>query len=119
MRREQLEINPAPLGDAPGVSLAGEIDIAVAEQLRVAIDDGIRESSGAYVVDVTDIEFLDSSGVGVFVRARALLGREERDLVVICPPGPAHRIFEVAGILDLLSPFESRDAASAALVPVE
>ena len=87
MHREQLEINPAPLGDVPGLALAGEIDIAVAEQLRVAIDEGIRESSGAYVVDLTDVEFLDSSGVGVFVRARALLGREERDLVSSARPG--------------------------------
>ena len=119
MQREQLEIHPAPLGDVPGLALAGEIDIAVAEHLRVVLDEGIRESTGAYVVDLTDVEFLDSSGVSVFVRARALLGRDERDLVVICPPGPAHRIFEVAGILDLLVPFASRDEAAAALVPAD
>ena len=119
MQREQLEINAAPLGDVPGVALAGEIDIAVAEQLRVHLDDAIRESAGAYVVDLTDVEFLDSSGVGVFVRARALLGREERDLVVVCPPGPVHRIFEVAGIIDLIAPFASREDAAAALVPAD
>ena len=51
------------------------------------------------------------------VRARAVLGREDRALVVICPPGPARRIFEVAGIADLLALFESRERAAASLRP--
>jgi anti-anti-sigma factor len=114
--REQLEISPAPLGDVPGIALAGEVDIAVAKQVEAAQDDGIRESAGAFVVDLCDVDFLDSTGVSLLMHARALLGREERVLVVICPPGPARRIFEVAGVLDLLTMFESRDAASAALV---
>ena len=113
---EQLEISPAPLGDVPGIALAGEVDIAVAKQVEAALDDGIRESAGAFVVDLCDVDFLDSTGVSLLMRARALLGREERVLVVICPPGPARRIFEVAGVLDLLTMFDSRDAASAALI---
>ena|SRR5918993_1196399 len=114
---DQLEIVPSPLGDVPGIALAGEVDIAVAEQVRVALEDGIRESAGAFVVDLCEVEFLDSSGVALLVRARAVLGREDRELVVICPPGPVLRIFEVAGILDLLALFTSREAAAEALVP--
>ena len=116
---EQLEISPAPLGDVPGIALAGEVDIAVAKQVEAALDDGIRKSAGAFVVDLCDVDFLDSTGVSLLMRARALLGREERVLVVVCPPGPARRIFEVAGILDLLTMFDSRDAAAAALIPAD
>jgi anti-anti-sigma regulatory factor len=53
------------------------------------------------------------------MRARALLGREERELVVVCPPGPVRRIFEVAGVVDLLAVFDTREAAAAALVPAD
>jgi len=114
--REQLEISPAPLGDVPGIALAGEVDIAVAKQVEAALDDGIRASAGAFVVDLCDVEFLDSSGVSLLMRARALLGREERELVVVCPSGPVRRIFEVAGGLGLLAVFDTREAAAAALV---
>jgi anti-anti-sigma factor len=117
--REQLEITPAPLGDVPGIALAGEVDIAVARQVEEALDGGIRDSVGAFVVDLCEVDFLDSSGVSLLVRARALLGRDERQLVVICPPGPVRRIFEVAGIADLLALFESREAAARALVPAD
>jgi hypothetical protein len=51
------------------------------------------------------------------MRARALLGREERALAVVCPPGPVRRLFEVAGVIDLLFLYSSREEAAAALVP--
>jgi anti-sigma B factor antagonist len=119
MQRDQLEIVSSPLGDVPGIALAGEIDIAVVPQVQEALDSGIRGSAGAFVVDLCELDFLDSSGVTLLVRARAMLGREERELVVICPPGPVRRIFEVAGIVDLLSLFESREQAISALVPAD
>ena len=42
-------------------------------------------------------------------------GSEERRLAVVCPPGPVRRLFEVAGVTDLLAIYESRAAATAAL----
>jgi anti-anti-sigma factor len=119
MLHDQLEIVSSPLGEVPGIALAGEIDIAVAPQVSAALDEGARTTDGAFVVDLSDLEFLDSSGVTVLVRARAVLGREDRELVVICPPGPVRRIFEVAGIVDLLALFDSREQARAALVPAD
>lgn len=119
MRPAQLDIRPAPLGDVPGLALAGEVDIAVAKQVEAALDDGIRGSHGAFVLDLSELEFLDSSGVSLIMRARALLGREERELVAVCPPGPVHRLFQMTGVLDLLAVFPSRDAAAEALVPAD
>ena len=47
--------------------------------------------------------------VNVLVRARAVLRRQDRALAVVCPPGPARRISEVAGIADLLALFDTRE----------
>ena len=97
--------------------LHGEMDLDTAVQLTATLDAAIRETRGAFVIDLCDVSFLDSSGVSVLVRARALLGREERALLIICPPGPTRRIFELAGIDDLLELFETRDQAAASLQP--
>ena len=97
----------------------GELDISTARQLTEALEAAIRDSAGAFVVDLSDVDFLDSSGVNVLLRARAVLGRQERALVVVCPPGPARRIFEMAGIADLLELFDSRADAAASLKLVE
>ena len=119
MRRTQLEIHDAPLGEVPGIVLAGEVDIAVGKQVEAALDAGVRASAGAFVLDLSELEFLDSSGVSLIMRARALLGREERELVLVCPAGPVHRIFEISGVIDLLVIFPTREAAAAALVPAD
>jgi anti-anti-sigma factor len=114
-----FEIERAPLAGAPGVVVRGEVDISTAPRLTATLDAAIRESRGAFVVDLCDLDFLDSSGVTVLLRARAVLGREERALLVICPPGPVRRIFEVAGIADLFALFNSRDQAAAAIEPAD
>ena len=116
-RPPEFAVEPAPLTGAPGVLVRGEIDVDTAPQLTAALDAAIWASQGAFVVDLCDVKFLDSSGAAVLVRARALLGRDERQLVIVCPPGPARRVFEVAGIDDLLVLFDSRDQAAASLQP--
>jgi anti-sigma B factor antagonist len=112
-----LEIGDAPLGDAPGLAVRGELDMGTAPALDDALAEAIRESDGALVVDLSGVEFLDSSGLQVLMRARALLGREDRALAVVCPFGRVRRVFELAGVSELFALYASREAALAALVP--
>jgi anti-sigma B factor antagonist len=110
-------IEDAELGGAPGVAIHGEVDLSAVPLLVEALDAAVRESAGAFVIDLCDVEFLDSSGLSALMRARAMLGREERPLAVVCPPGPLRRLFNVAGVADLFSLYASREEAAAALVP--
>ena len=110
-----MEVVDADLKGAPGVAVRGEVDIAVAADLELRLDAAIQASSGAFVLDLDHVEFLDSSGLGVILRARALLGREDRALAIVCRPGPVRRLFDVAGVADLLFVFGTREEAAAAL----
>jgi hypothetical protein len=75
--------------------------------------------TGAFIIDLSDVGFLDSSGLHVLLRARSLLGREDRALAVICRPGPVRRVLELSGTADLFYIYGSREDAAAALVPSE
>ena len=110
-------VEPAPVSGAPGVRVSGEVDIDTAPRLIASLDAAMRDSRGAFVIDLCDVTFLDSSGVSVLVHARAVLGRDDRDLVVVCPPGSARRILELANVADLLALFDSREEAAASLQP--
>ena len=112
-----FRVEHAGLCGAPGVAIHGEVDVSTVRALVDALDAAIRESAGAFVVDLCEVAFLDSSGLSALLRARALLGRDARALAVVCPPGPVRRLFEVAGVSDLLFLYDSREQASAALVP--
>jgi anti-sigma B factor antagonist len=116
-RPHPLEVVDAPLRGAPGVAIRGEIDIAAVPELEHALDVAILESSGAFILDLSGVEFLDSTGLRLVLRWRALLAREERALAIVCPGGPVRRLFDVAGIADVLFLYDSREAAAAALVP--
>ncbi len=114
-----FDVQAADVSGAPGVAIQGEVDLSRVQALEQALDDAIRASEGAFVIDLCDLEFLDSSGLSVLLRARALLGREERGLAVICPPGPVRRLFDVSGAAELLFLYDTREEAAAALVPPE
>ncbi len=74
---------------------------------------------GAFVLDLSELSFLDSSGLHALLRARAYLAREDRTLVLVCPRGPARRVLDLAGVLDTFVVYSSAETAAAALVPAE
>jgi anti-anti-sigma regulatory factor len=49
------------------------------------------------------VEFLDSSGLSVMLRAHEALASKRRTLVIVCPPGPVRRVMEIARVDELLS----------------
>jgi anti-anti-sigma factor len=111
-----LTAEPIEVAGARGLLLRGELDLTGAPRVEEHVQSALLDSAGAFVLDLSGLRFMDSTGVNALLRARALLGRERRDLVVICPPGPVRRVLELIGVVDVVAPFASRDEAAAALV---
>ena len=101
----------ADLPGASGVAIHGEVDVAAVPALEAAIE----TSAGGLVVDLSGVEFMDSSGLLAMLNARGLLARENRGLAVVCPASPVRQLLEVAGVSQLLLVCESREDAEAAL----
>jgi hypothetical protein len=59
---------------------------------------------------------MDSGGINELLRARSLLGREERALALVCPPGPVLRVLDTIGVADLFTRFGTRAEAEQALI---
>jgi anti-sigma B factor antagonist len=84
---------------------AGELDIATAPQLERALLGG-RVRGERVVLDLGGLEFLDSTGLRVIVRAVEAAQREGWELRLRPAPPAVQRIFSLAGVLDAL-PFET------------
>ena len=106
--RYPLMINGVPVVTAPA-----EIDITIAEQLRVVLRSAARRQP-TIVVDMTRTRFCDSAGLNVLVRAhtQALAGGGELRLV-IPDGGPVSRIFALTGLDRVIPLFSSLDVALA------
>ncbi len=80
----------------------GEIDVATSPALRAEIGTLIDGGAQKIVLDLHEMSFIDSSGLGVLVGALKRLrelGRE--DLTLLGLQGPAQRVFEITGLTQL------------------
>jgi anti-anti-sigma factor len=114
---DSFEVVELPMHEVAGVAVRGEVELATAPVLTTALEEGIRRSSGPFVIDLVAVDFLDSSGIHCLVRARALLGRDDRALALVCPPNNVRRVLELAGIDELVPVYGSREELARALTP--
>jgi anti-sigma B factor antagonist len=112
-----MEIRETKISGARGLKLVGELDVTCATRFTEAVEFAVWGTAGAFVLDLTDVDFLDSTGLHALLRARALLAREDRPLALLCPPGVARRVLDLAGALDTFAAYSSQEALEAALVP--
>lgn len=110
-------VDDLPMRDVAGVVVRGEIEIATAPVLTHAIEDAIRRTSGPFAVDLAAVDFLDSTGIHCLVRARALLGRDERALALVDPSPAVRRVLALAGLDELVPIYASRDELARGLTP--
>jgi anti-anti-sigma factor len=99
-----------------GLAVHGDFDAAAVEPFDIALQEALLETDGAFVLDFGGLTFMDSSGINALLRARALLGREERALAVICPDGQPREVLDLIGVADLFTIFATHEDAQAALV---
>jgi anti-sigma B factor antagonist len=112
---EAFAVIDLAFGDVAGVAVRGELELATAPELTAALDDAIRRSRGPFIIDLSTVGFLDSSGISCLVRARALLGRDDRTLGLVCPRGDVRRVLEIAGVDELVALYTSREELAHAL----
>lgn len=80
------------------VAVTGEIDVYTAPLLREALVGLADSGPRCVVVDLTAVEFLDSTGLGVLVAALNRFRRHDGDVELICPQPRILRVFEITGL---------------------
>jgi anti-sigma B factor antagonist len=78
------------------VRLAGELDLYNAEEIRAALAQAIEGSPRRVVVDMGDVEFVDSTALGVLIEAHSKLGRDR--LALAAPQLDTRRTLQVSGL---------------------
>jgi anti-sigma B factor antagonist len=79
------------------VSLAGELDLYNAEEVRSALLDACAAEPEVLVVDLAEVRFIDSTALGVLIEARSRLA--ERSGFRLAAPGlETRRALKVSGL---------------------
>jgi anti-anti-sigma factor len=93
------------------LSVHGEIDLGTTPMLREALLPVLEHQTGPVVVDLSEVPFMDSTGVHVLVDTLRQLGPQNRPLAIVCPEGgQVHRLLALVGLLDALAVCHSRES---------
>ena len=102
-------------GRAQIVVVGGEIDLASADDVDGALQAAEAAGGGAVVLDLTGVEFIDSTGLRVVLASIRRLTEQARSLTVACPDGPVRRLFELTALTGQFALHDSRAAALASV----
>jgi anti-sigma B factor antagonist len=82
------------------IRLVGELDPHTSPLLEQEIDDGLSSAPARLVLDMSELRFIDSSGLRVLIKAHKSLGAAGKELVLRAPNETAVRLFEITDLVD-------------------
>jgi anti-sigma B factor antagonist len=95
------------------VQLAGELDLYNAAAVRDALLQASAANPGRVVVDLSEVEFIDSTALGVLIEARSRF--PNRKAFLLASPGlETRRALEISGLDRHFAVHETVDSALAA-----
>jgi anti-sigma B factor antagonist len=98
--------------DVAVLSVHGEVDLETAPALRETLLPVLEHQTGPVVVDLSEVSFMDSTGVHVLVDTLRRLELQNRRFAIACREGgQIHRLLALVGLLDALTVYRSRESA--------
>ena len=88
---------------APVVVARGELDLATVGRFRGALTERLAQGCTHLVVDLTEVTFIDSSGLGALVNAHRSLQRRGGRLRLVCRRPRVLRVLSLTGLDTLLA----------------
>lgn len=80
------------------------------DTLRAAL----KEGPPLVILNLQDLEYITSAGVGVIASSYTSAKNAGRNLVLACVPTKVRRVLDICGLLDVVQAFETEDEARVA-----
>jgi anti-anti-sigma factor len=121
-------VSPAPFdvqseeleGGIHAFTVRGELDMNTAPELERALEEALADDEASIMLDLSQCEFIDSTGIALIVRTWQRLDRDgggegKGHLVLCCINHQVRRLLKITGVESSISTHEGRDAALAEL----
>jgi anti-sigma B factor antagonist len=99
---ESLRIDVSDVDDRTVVRLQGELDAATAPRLYAAFSELSRRGVSRVDLDLSKLEFMDSSGLSVVVAEHRRTRDDGGGLVILSPNRRVIRLFQISGLMSYL-----------------
>ncbi|MED4955953.1 anti-sigma F factor antagonist [Paenibacillus macerans] len=94
------------------VRLSGELDHHTSDGVRMRMDEEIaRGNCRNLVLSLKELQFMDSSGIGVILGRYKLIKQKSGKMVVCDVNPPVYRLLEMSGLFKIMPIFENEGLA--------
>ncbi len=97
-----LELRSDRSDDDHVIALSGELDLAGADRVTQELQRAEATDARRIVLDLSNLAFIDSSGISLIIAAEARSRMDGHRLVLIRGPRSVHRVFELTGLAERL-----------------
>jgi len=93
-----MHIATTPGSDRYVITVSGEVDLATSPNLDSEIIAAIESGTNSVVIDLTDVSFMDSSGLGVIVRGLKRCREADKELDLVITNERVLKVFGITGL---------------------
>ena len=91
------------------IGVSGELDLASSPELEHELERGIASGVEILIIDLRKLEFMDSTGLSVLVRAHQKATQAGKQFVVVKGPQQVQRLLSLTGVAERLTVVDSPD----------
>jgi anti-sigma B factor antagonist len=102
-------------GGVPVIKLEGEVDVYTAPQLKQQMITLLEAGTKQIVVDLTNVEYFDSTALGVLIGGLKRMRERDGNLSLVCPNARIRRVFEITGLDKIFDIYNSVDEAESGI----
>jgi anti-anti-sigma factor len=106
----EIEVSSAD-DEVKVVALRGELDFDEAPAFGRVLEELRTDGAQKVVVDLSELTFIDSSGISVLVTSARAASAERGTLVLASPNAHVRRVFDIVKLSDLVAIEEGLDGA--------
>lgn len=80
---DTMQVSSSVVDNRPVVTVSGDVDLRTSPRLRSVLLEAAQKTSGTLLIDLSDVNYMDSSGVGTMVYVKREVERGGRRLVLV------------------------------------
>lgn len=107
--QSQFNVNVRKEGAAAVVAVVGELDLASGPELESQLDQLTPPDTQLVVVDLRQLDFMDSTGLSIIVRAHQRLAGEGCEMGLVRGSQQVQRLLDLTGVAERLRLVDSPD----------
>jgi anti-sigma B factor antagonist len=105
--QSQFRVEVRSEGQTTVIAVRGELDLASSPALQEELDRVAASDATLLIIDLRNLDFMDSTGLSVLVRAHQRTEEQGRQLAMVKGPQQVQRLLSLTGVADRLKLVDS------------